>query len=524
VTKPLMSTQNAAYINGSWVKGHGELPSINPADRRDIVAVFGEADKALIRSAALAARDAARSWAQTPAPVRADIISNFGKLLEHNKEALARILTREIGKPLREALGDVQEAVDTCHFFVSEGRRLYGQTIPSEMPNKELFTYRRPVGVFGCLTACNFPVAVPSWYFVPALVAGNTCVWKPSEDAPLTSFYFTELLAKAGLPRGVFNTVFGVGPKTGAAMVELIDEGLFDKIGFTGSTTVGKAIGEICGRNLQVPCLELGGKNPLIVCHDADLDLAVDGVFFSGFGTAGQRCTSLGNLILDRRIHDQFIEKFKARVAKMKIGDPMSDGITYGPMISERFLKSHLSHLETLVQKHHEMPLGRGGWIGHGVDWPNFVGNPEHGFFARPNFVMNVKMEDPIYSTETFGPLFNVLKFSDFDEAMAMANNHGFGLSSAIYTSSPQLIYRFKTEITAGMSSINNSTTGAEAHLPFGGNGKSGNGSRQSGIWVIDQFTKWHAVNWDMSGKLQLAQMDTNYVKPDLNWRVGAST
>ena len=520
MSKIEINTQNAAFIDGTWVKGRGELKSVNPADKRDVVAVFGEADKDLVRRAAQAARVASRAWAMTPAPVRADIISNFGKLLELNKEQLSRVLTREIGKPIREARGDVQEAIDTCHFFVSEGRRLYGQTIPSEMPNKELFTYRRPIGVFGCLTACNFPVAVPSWYFVPALVAGNTCVWKPSEDAPLTSWYFTELLAKAGLPKGVFNTVFGGGPTTGAAMVELIDEGVFDKIGFTGSTAVGRTIGEICGRNLQVPCLELGGKNPLIVCQDADIDLAVEGALFSGLGTAGQRCTSLGNLILDAKIHDKFVERLIKRVSEIKIGDPMAEGILYGPMISERFLRNHLTHLETLIDKHHELPLGKGGWIGHGVEWKNFVGSPEHGFFARPNVVLNVKLGDRIYDTETFGPLFNVMKFQDFDEAMKMANQHGFGLSSAIYTITPNLIYRFKTEITAGMSSINNSTTGAEAHLPFGGNGKSGNGSRQSGIWVIDQFTKWHAVNWDMSGKLQLAQMDTGYVEPDLSYRI----
>ena len=510
----------AAYIEGEWIKGAQEFNSINPSDKRDVVAVFAEADKSTVRQAAQAARHAFKSWSQTPAPVRAGIVGNFGKLVERNKEALARTLSREIGKPYKEALGEVQEAVDTADFFVSEGRRLYGQTIPSEMPNKELFTYRRPIGVFGCMTACNFPFAVPAWYFVPALVAGNTCVWKPSEDAPLTSYFFAELFAKAGLPKGVFNVVMGTGPKTGAAMVELIDEKLFDKFGFTGSTSVGERIGEICGRNLQVPCLELGGKNPLIVCADADLDLAVEGVIFSGFGTGGQRCTSLGNLILDSKIHDQFVDKLTKRAQKIVIGDPMKDGITYGPLISERFLKGHLAHLETLVEKHHELPLGKGGWIGHGASWDHFVGDGANGAYARPNFLLNVKMSDKVYSTETFGPLFNVLKFNDFDEAMAMANDHGYGLSSAIYTNNPQLVYNFKINITAGMSSINNSTTGAEAHLPFGGNGKSGNGGRQSGIWVIDQFTKWHAVNWDMSGKLQMAQIDTNYVEPDLSYEV----
>lgn len=512
----------AAYIDGRWIESQNgaEFPSINPANKKDVIGVFTESGKDQVREAAHAARKAYKTWSQTPAPVRASVIGNFGRLIEANKEELAKVLAREIGKPLREALGEIQEAVDTCNFFVSEGRRLYGQTVPSEMPNKELFTYRRSIGVFGCMTACNFPFAVPAWYFIPALIAGNTCVWKPSEDAPATSYWFTDLLHHAGVPKGVFNTVFGTGPTTGSAMVDLIDEGIFDKIGFTGSTEVGRRIGETCGRNLQVPCLELGGKNPMIVCRDADIDLALEGALFSGFGTGGQRCTSLGNLIVDSSIHDQFVQKLVDRASKMVIGDPMQPGIMYGPLISERFLKGHLGHLETLIEKHHEMPLGKGGWIGHGVGWDHMKGDAENGFYARPNIALNVKMTDRIYRTETFGPLFNVMKFHDFEEAMAMANDHGYGLSSAIYTNNPMLVYQFKTGITAGMSSINNSTTGAEAHLPFGGNGKSGNGGRQSGIWVIDQFTKWHAVNWDMSGKLQLAQMDTAYVEPDLNYKI----
>lgn len=520
MAKPVIESQFSAFINGEWVKGKGTLASVNPADKRDIVATFGEADKATVRQAAQAARQAYKGWAATPAPVRAGIIQNFGRLVEDNKEAWSKVVSREIGKPYREALGEVQEIIDTCNFFVSEGRRLYGQTIPSELPNKECFTYRRPIGVFGCLTACNFPVAVPAWYFIPALVAGNTCIWKPSEDAPLSAYYFTELLAKAGVPRGVFNTVIGTGPVTGAAMVELIDEGVFDKIGFTGSTAIGKRIGEACGRNLQNPCLELGGKNPLVVCADADLDAAIDGAFFSGFGTSGQRCTSLGNLILDDKIHDQFIERLVKRTQSMKIGDPFKAHNTYGPMISERFLKNHQEHLETLIEKHHEMPMGKGGWIGHGVEWAAFDGDAANGFYARPNFVLNVKKTDKIYATETFGPLFNVMRFKDLDEAMALANDTGYGLSSAIYTTDAQKVYKFRNEITAGMSSINNSTTGAEAHLPFGGNGKSGNGGRQSGIWVLDQFTKWHAVNWDMSGKLQLAQMETAYIQADMGYKL----
>lgn len=495
--------------------------SKNPANFKDIVGVFGEASATQVEKACQKAREAFKKWKKTPAPIRAGIIQNFGKLLEKNKEALSHIVTREMGKPIREARGDVQEAIDTCNFFVSEGRRLYGMTVPSEMPNKELYTYRRPVGVFACITAGNFPVAVPSWYFVPALVAGNTCVWKPSHDTPLTSYYFAELIYKAGLPDGVFNVVFGKGEKsTGEFLINAVDKGWVNKFGFTGSTAVGARIGEICGRNLQVPCLELGGKNPLVVMEDANLELAVDGALWAGFGTAGQRCTSLGNLILHQSIQKKFLKLLLQKVSEIKIGDPMNELITYGPMISEKFLNDHLQNLETLVEPHHQLLTNPNGKITGKKSWKNFIGDSDVGLYAFPTIVDNVKPKDKIYFTETFGPLFNVMTCKNLEEALQLANETGYGLSSAIYTNTPATVYQWKEEITAGMTSINNSTTGAEAHLPFGGNGKSGNGSRQSGVWVIDQFTKWQAVNWDLSGKLQLAQMDTDYIEPDLDYRI----
>ncbi len=507
----------SALIDGKWEKGTQELISSNPGRYDEIVAVFSEANADQVRRAWTSARSVQKSWAKTPAPVRAEVILNFGKLVEKNKEALSQTVCREIGKPIKEARGSVQEVIDTCNFFVSEGRRLYGQTIPSEMPDKECFTYRRPLGVFGFITACNFPAAVPAWYFVPALVAGNTCVWKPSEEAPLTSYYLTELLLHAGVPKGVFNVVFG-GASTGSELIKGVEEGAFDKIGFTGSTQIGKKIGEVCGRNLIVPCLELGGKNPLVICDDSDLELAVEGALFSGLATAGQRCTSLGNLIVSKKILDAFMQKFIPAIKSIKIGNPQNESNFYGPLISEKYLNSHMRNIETLLASHHELPLGKGGRIGFESNWNNFFGDEKKGFYASPTVVLGVKENDEIYATETFGPLFNVMTFEDFDEAIHLANAHGYGLSSAIYSRDPQKIYKFKSEISAGMTSINNSTTGAEAHLPFGGNGKSGNGGRQSGIWVIDQFTKWHAVNWDLSGKLQKAQMDTGYIKADLSY------
>lgn len=496
--------------------------STNPANISDELGVFGCATREQVRKACERSREAFAAWRRVPAPVRAGIIANFGRLLETNKEALSRVLTREMGKPIREARGDVQEAIDTCNFFVSEGRRLYGMTVPSEMPDKELYTYRRPVGVFACITAGNFPVAVPSWYFVPALVAGNTCVWKPSEDTPLTSYYFAQLLYKAGCPQDVFQVLFGRGAdSTGAWLIDAINDGAINKFGFTGSSDVGRTIGEICGRNLMTPCLELGGKNPLVVMEDANVDLAVDGALWAGFGTAGQRCTSLGNLILHHSLHDTFCDALVRRVNQLVIGDPMDEGIAYGPMISEKFLQNHLRHLETLIAPHHTLLTTANGRITGKHAWPQWRGgSPDAGWFCAPTIVAGVTPSDAIYSTETFGPLFNVMTCRDLDDAIALANGTGYGLSSAIYTQNPSYVHRWKEEITAGMTSINNSTTGAEAHLPFGGNGKSGNGARQSGVWVLDQFTRWQAVNWDLSGALQRAQMDTGYIHADLDYRL----
>jgi alpha-ketoglutaric semialdehyde dehydrogenase len=504
----------SSIISGKKNMGSTHFVSSNPANQEDKLGTFANATIEECREACLAARKGLEKWKKTPAPIRAGIISNFGKLIEKNKEAISQILTREMGKPIKEARGDVQEAIDTCYFFVSEGRRLYGQTVPSEMENKELYTYRRPIGVFACITAGNFPFAVPSWYFIPALVCGNTCVWKPSEDTPHLSFIFAELLYAAGVPKDVFHVVFGSGPQTGANLVSLVNEGLIDKVGFTGSTEVGKKIGEICGRNLQTPCLELGGKNPLVVMPDANLDLATNGIIWSGFGTAGQRCTSLGNLIVHKSIKETLIKKIMDKIGSIHIGNPVDENVFYGPMIGERFLNKHIENIENLIKSHHKLITTKNGIISDQNKSERFSGNAKSGFYAFPTIVDNVTENDAIYSTETFGPLFNILSFTDIEEAIYLSNKTGYGLSSAIYTSDIESAYRFRTEISAGMTSINNSTTGAEAHLPFGGNGKSGNGSRQSGIWVVDQFTKWQSINWDMSGKLQLAQMDTNYINP----------
>jgi len=311
-----MTDRIASHIGGAWREDApgGTLALANPANLADTLGVVALADTTTFVEASRAAREAHRGWARVPAPVRGRAIQQLGRLVEDNAEALARIITREIGKPIREARGSVQEVIDTCNFFVSEGRRLYGMTVPSELPDKHLFTFRNPVGVAAIVTAGNFPVAVPSWYLVPALLCGNAVVWKPAEYAAATAEALSELFIHAGFPPGVFNLVLADGPTTFEGLERALGEGLVDKVGFTGSTDVGRRIGELCGRHLQSPCLELGGKNPLVVMPDADLDLAVEGALFSGFGTAGQRCTSLGTVIVARAVHDEFIEIGRAHV------------------------------------------------------------------------------------------------------------------------------------------------------------------------------------------------------------------
>jgi len=496
-----------SFVGGASLRGDaGTVGSTNPARLDDVVAEVSLSSSEQLVEAFRTAAAAQPAWADTPAPVRGRVIAQIGRLIETNREALAALITREVGKPMAESRGEVQEIVDTCDFFLGEGRRLYGQTVPSEMRDKQLFTFRVPVGVAGIITAGNFPVAVPSWYLVPALLCGNTVVWKPAEYAAALGDALTRLFVAGGLPPGVLNTVHCDGPTTYDGLAAALEQGLVQKVGFTGSSEVGARIGELCGRHLQNPCLELGGKNPLVVMPDADLDLAAEGALFSGFGTAGQRCTSLGVAIVHDDVHDAFLTKLLSRLDGAALGDPTQD-VLYGPMLSERFLQGYEKWLGE-IQPHHEVhgPTGR---ITASNPRPGFLGDPDAGVFAHPVVVTGVTAADALYQHETFGPIVPVMRCSDFEQAVELANGHGYGLSSAIYTSSAQTAFRFRARVSAGMLSVNNSTSGAEAHLPFGGNGKSGNGSRQSGIWVLDQFTRWQSMNWDFAGKLQKAQMDT---------------
>ena len=473
-------TELASMIGGERAHGSSAYQSTNPADLDDVVASVRLGDASTVLAACRAARQAQEEWAAMPAPVRGQVIANAAGLVRRNKAALAAIVTREIGKPTGEALGEVQEVIDTCEFFLSEGRRLYGMTVPSEMSDKQLFTYRTPVGVATIITAGNFPTAVPSWYIIPALLCGNTIVWKPAEYASASAHALAELLWRSGVPRGVLNLLFADGASTFEGLEQALEQGL--------------------------------------VMPDASLDLAVEGALFSGFGTAGQRCTSLGTAIVHERVHDEFLQRFARAVQDARIGEPTAD-VLYGPMLDEKFLERFERDHLALVRDHHSLHGSSAtGRITSASPRAGFVGDPERGLYCHPTIVSGVRVDDDIANTETFGPLVGVASFADWEDAMALANNHGYGLSSAIYTNDPRSVFHFREQITAGMVSVNNSTSGAEAHLPFGGNGKSGNGARQSGVWVLEQFTRWQSMNWDFAGKLQKAQMDVAEIKADLDY------
>lgn len=494
--------------------------STNPSRTDEVVAEVPLVDAATFADACRVAHEAQRDWSDVPAPVRGRAIATIGRLVEANAEALAALVTKEIGKPYAEALGEVREIVDTCDFFLGEGRRLYGQTVPSEMPDKQLFTFRNPVGTVAVVTAGNFPVAVPSWYIVPALLCGNTVVWKPAEYAAASAQAFYELFVRGGgLPDGVLNIVHADGAATFDGLDRALQHGHVDKVGFTGSSAVGRRIGELTGRHLQSACLELGGKNPMVVCADADLDLAVEGALFAGFGTGGQRCTSLGTVIVDERVHDDFLSRFAAATRAVKVGDPTQD-VLFGPMLDQKFADRYQEYLGWIGPHHTVLGSDGVGRISPDNPRAGFVGDPASGLFYHPVIVDGVGADDELFLEETFGPIVGVTTFASLTEAIDLANRSGYGLSSSIYTTDPQAVFAFRRGISAGMVSVNNSTSGAEAHLPFGGNGKSGNGSRQSGIWVLEQMTRWQALNWDYSGRLQKAQMDVAELVPDLDFRL----
>src|SRR5256886_17144818 len=436
----------------------GRYQSRNPARTSEIVAEVDLGDAGTFDAACRAARAAQPGWADVPAPIRGRAIGHAGRIVEANAEALARLVTAEGGKPYAEALGEVREIIDTCDFFLGEGRRLYGQTVPSEMPDKQLFTFRNPVGAVAVITAGNFPVAVPSWYIVPALLCGNAVVWKPAEYSAATADAFHQLFCRGGgLPPGVFNVVYADGPTTFAGLEQALDAGLIDKVGFTGSSEVGARIGELAGRHLQSACLELGGKNPMVVTASADIDLAVEGALFGGFGTAGQRCTSLGTVICHESVHDEFLTRFAEATAAAAVGDPFAD-VLYGPMLDIRFSERFERVLAWIGPQHKVMGSSGIGRITAANPRAGFVGDPEAGNLWHPTIVDRVRPGDEIFDRGTFGALVGVTTHRTLDQAVELANAPGYGLSSSIYTSDATEAFKFRRRGSAGIVSVDNST------------------------------------------------------------------
>jgi aldehyde dehydrogenase (NAD+) len=471
--------------------------NINPARRDDVIGEFQASGPEDVDRAVKAAAEAFKTWRLTPAPKRGEIILRAGQLLVDRKEQYAQEMTREMGKVLVETRGDVQEAIDCAFYMAGEGRRLFGHTTPSELQNKFAMTVRMPVGVCGMITPWNFPMAIPSWKLLPALVCGNTCVIKPANDTPLSTLNLAQALVDAGLPAGVVNVVTGSGTQVGAPLIE---HPLVRAISFTGSSEVGRMVGQRAA-GLYKPCsLEMGGKNAMIVMDDANLDLALDGALWGSFGTTGQRCTATSRIIVHRAVAKEFTEKLAARAKALRVGDGLDEQVQMGPQVNAAQIETSKSYCRIAQEEGAQILTG-----GHALTEGGFA----QGHFFEATVVAGVTPKMRIAQEEVFGPVVSVLECADIDEAIAIANDIPFGLSTAIYTRNVNLAFRAMRDLEAGITYVNAPTIGAEVHLPFGGVKQTGNGHREGGIGAIEFFTTWKAVYVDYSDKLQRAQIDT---------------
>ena len=492
-----MAEEYKNYIDGKWLAAEAKtFENRNPANRNDLIGLFPASESSDVDAAVAAANRAFHDWRLVPAPQRGEILYRVGVLLRQRKEDIARTMTREMGKILKETRGDVQEAIDTAFYTAGEGRRLFGQTTPSELPDKFALSVRMPIGVCALITPWNFPIAIPAWKLFPALLCGNTVVLKPAEDTPLTAVKLFEVLEEAGVPAGVANLVHGSGETAGAALVQHSDVKL---VSFTGSTQVGKEIAATCGQSLKRVSLELGGKNAEIVMDDADLQLALDGVIWGAFGTTGQRCTATSRLILHRAIKNDFAGMVVARAEKIKIGSGLDETVEMGPLINEAARQKVHRYIQ--IGKEEGARLLTGGTICEEKDWVD-------GYFYRPTVFDQVTSAMRIAQEEIFGPVLSIIEVRSFEEAIAALNSTRYGLSSSIYTRDVGRAFRALRDIEAGITYINGPTIGAEVHLPFGGVKETGNGHREAGTTVYDIFTEWKSVYIDYSGKLQRAQID----------------
>lgn len=515
---PSVASHGRTVIGFNWVGGReveGDLPSFDsksPVDTRDTVGIFPECGERDVEKAARAAAAAFPAWSRTPAPQRGALIGRIAEHLASHRERIARIITREVGKPLRESLGEVQEAIDVCQYFLGEGRRLHGHTIPSELPDRSIATYRRPLGVVGVLTGGIFPLAMPAARIIPAILCGNTVVWKTSEDAPTTAYLFARCMMDAGLPPGVVNVLNGKGRNgAGKHMVAGLDKGFWQKICFSGTTAVGRHIAEAAGRNLLIPSLELSSKNPLIVMPDCVLENAVEGAVWSAFATAGQRRTCAGNLLVHKDVYMPFRKAFLEAVERLEIGNPVSHpGVFYGPLLNAKVTRAFEEHWSAGAEDGATLVTGGARWTEENRT-ERVKGSVAKGQYMQPCVWEGVTPEMRIFQSEILGPTVNLCCVEDFDQAMAWANATPFGLCGALYTENRAWVERFKHEIRAGMSAINTGTTGTESHVPYGGMGWSGNGTREEGAWALDAYTTWHVVSDDHGRSLRLAQIETDY-------------
>ncbi|MBI3090923.1 MAG: aldehyde dehydrogenase family protein [Candidatus Tectomicrobia bacterium] len=486
------------YIGGEWVAAQRgrTFENRNPARRDEVIGLFQRSDHEDVGRAVQAARRAFDAWRHTPAPKRAEVLYRLGHLLIERKEELARDMTREMGKVLAEARGDVQEAIDMTLLMAGEGRRLFGDTTPSELRRKFCLTVRMPVGVVGLITPWNFPMAIPAWKIMPALICGNTIVFKPATDTPLSAVRLVELISEAGLPPGVLNLVTGGGAEVGQPLVAHPGVRL---ISFTGSTASGQEIALGCARQMKPYALEMGGKNAIIVMDDANLDLAVDGAVWGGFGTSGQRCTAASRLVVHRAVLGELQERFVARANALRLGDPLRADTDMGPVIND-------SQLEN-IHRYTEIGLEEGARLLTGGERAT-QGACALGSFYQPTVFTEVKPSMRIAREEIFGPTVAIIAVHDLEEAIAVVNDTDYGLSAAIYTADVNAAFQAMEEITTGIVYVNASTIGAEVHLPFGGAKATGNGHREAGRAALDTFSEWRTLYIDYSGKLQRAQID----------------
>jgi aldehyde dehydrogenase (NAD+) len=497
----LSQTQAKVYknfIDGEWVESStGEtFENRNPADTRDLVGIFQKSGKDDVNAAVDAAKRALVKWRLVPAPRRAEMIFRAAEILIGRKEEHSREMTREMGKVLKETRGDVQEAIDAAYYNAGEGRRLFGPTVPSELPNKFAMAVRQPIGVCGMITPWNFPMAISSWKLLPALVSGNTCVIKPAQDTPLSTFNLVRAFTDAGVPKGVVNIITGYGPEAGMPLVEHKD---VRAVSFTGSSAVGRLIGMEAARGFKHCSLEMGGKNPMIVLDDANLELAIEGGLWGGFGTTGQRCTATSRIIVQKGVYNEFVQRYVARAQKLKVGNGLDETTEMGPAINEKQLQTDLRYVE--IGKNEGAKLRCGG---NRLD----RGDYQHGWFMEPTVFSDVDPKMRIAQEEIFGPVVSIIPCNDLEHAIEISNNIEYGLSSSLYTKDVNKAFAAIRDLETGITYINAPTIGAEVHLPFGGTKATGNGHREGGIGAIDFYTEWKSVYVDYSDTLQKAQID----------------